>query len=71
LVGLELRRQFFGERVRRNLRLIPKPRSDCPMPERLRPVTQEYLELSARHRDHPGTGLGPAARRRERVEDRA
>lgn len=65
LLGLEIRRQLFGERVRRTLRLIPPARSDCPPPVRPSRVPQEYLHLRGRHRAHPGTGLGPRARRRE------
>jgi DNA (cytosine-5)-methyltransferase 1 len=68
LLGLEVRRQLLGERVRKNLRLLPNRRSDCSPPERVADVSREYLKLRAEHRDHPGTGLGPAARRRERVE---
>lgn len=30
LIGLEIRRQVFGERVRRSLKLIPEKRNDCP-----------------------------------------
>jgi DNA (cytosine-5)-methyltransferase 1 len=65
LFGLEIRRQFFGERVHRTLRLIPDARSDCPPAERPERVPKQYLELRGRHRDHPGAGLGPGARRRE------
>lgn len=71
LLGLEIRRQLFGEEVRRTVRLVPPARSDCPAPERTSRVPREYLNLRAEHREHPGTGLGPAARRRERAESRA
>lgn len=71
LLGLEIRRQLFGERVRREVRLIPSARSDCPSPERRGRVPKDYLHLRGRHGEHPGTGLGPAARRRERAESRA
>lgn len=64
LLGLEVRRQFFGERVRRSLRLIPNRRSDCPAPESVSAVPVSYLELRDEYKDHPGTGLGPSARRR-------
>ncbi|MFI4971357.1 MAG: DNA cytosine methyltransferase [Hyphomicrobiales bacterium] len=67
-LGLEVRRQLLGERVRKELRLLPEHRSDCPPPERVAAVPREYLKLRARHRDHPGTGHGPAARLRERAE---
>jgi DNA (cytosine-5)-methyltransferase 1 len=65
LLGLEIRRQMFGERVRRTLRLIPAARSDCPPPERPTRVPKQYLDLRGRHGEHPGTGLGPGARRRK------
>jgi DNA (cytosine-5)-methyltransferase 1 len=65
LLGLEIRRQFFGERVRRKLRLIPAARSDCPPAVRVTHVPKQYLHRQGSHRDHPGTGLGPDARRRE------
>jgi DNA (cytosine-5)-methyltransferase 1 len=64
-LGLEIRRQLFGEKVRRSLRLVPPARSDCPPPVRAVRVPKQYLQLRGRHRDHPGTGLGPAARQRE------
>jgi DNA (cytosine-5)-methyltransferase 1 len=65
LLGLEIRRQLLGQRVRRSLRLLPSQRFDCPPPEKPSRVPKRYLELRASHRDHPGTGLGPGARRRE------
>jgi DNA (cytosine-5)-methyltransferase 1 len=67
LLGLEIRRQLFGERVRRALRLIPPARTNCPPPVRPSHVPKEYLHLRARHREHPGTGRGPGARRRGRA----
>lgn len=65
LLGLEIRRQLFGDKVRSTLRLIPPARSDCPPPVRPSRVPNEYLHLRGRHHEHPGTGLGPGARRRE------
>ena len=65
LLGLEIRRQLFGEKVRRSLRLIPPPRSDCPPPAPPSSVPKPYLHLRGPHCDHPGTGLGPGVRRRE------
>jgi DNA (cytosine-5)-methyltransferase 1 len=64
LLGLEIRRQLFDERVRRTLRLTPTARTDCPSPIRPARVPRQYLHLRRRHREHPGTGLGPGARRR-------
>ncbi|MCQ1059966.1 DNA cytosine methyltransferase [Photobacterium sp. ZSDE20] len=66
--GLEIRRQFFGERVRRKLRLIPVKRTDCPSPEAPKPVPSKYFPLSGAHSAHPGTGKGPRAQKREQKE---
>jgi DNA (cytosine-5)-methyltransferase 1 len=62
LLGLEIRRQFFGERhVRRRLRLVPPRRADCPRSYPCRAVPSRYLHLRASHPPHPGKGLGPGA----------
>ena len=71
LLGLEIRRQFFDHSVRRYLKLIPAQRKDCPPPARTERVLPCYLSLRGKHKDHPGTGRGPGARRRERIEARA
>jgi len=67
LLGLELRRQIFGDHVRRNLRMIPEHRPNCPSPEVVADVPHEYLKLRAKHCEHPGPGLGPSARLRKKV----
>jgi DNA (cytosine-5)-methyltransferase 1 len=64
LMGLEIRRQLFGERVRRQLRLTPRARLLCPPPERVDSVPRSYLKLRSDYDDHPGAGLGPGALRR-------
>ena len=66
--GLEIRRQFLGERVRRKLKLIPEKRTDCPPPENPKTVPKKYLSLSGAHDAHPGTGRGPGAQKREQKE---
>lgn len=67
-LGLEIRRQFFGERVRKKLKLIPERRTDCPLPEKPKAVPKKYLPLSGAHDAHPGTGKGPGAQKREQKE---
>ena len=62
LIGLEIRRQLFGERVRRTLTLIPEARDDCPRAHPVRRVPRKYARHRRRHRPHRGTGLGPAPR---------
>jgi DNA (cytosine-5)-methyltransferase 1 len=70
--GLEIRRQLLGApRVRYKLQLLPERRGGCPSPEPLARVARKYLKLRAAHEDHPGPGLGPAARRRGRVDIQA
>jgi DNA (cytosine-5)-methyltransferase 1 len=59
LMGLEIRRQYFGEKPRKNLRLACSKREGCPDEETLKYVPQEYLALAADHPAHPGTGRGP------------
>lgn len=66
--GLEIRRQFFGERVRKKLKLIPEKRSDCPPPENPKTVPKRYLSLTGAHEAHPGAGRGPGAQKREQKE---
>lgn len=64
LIGLAIRRQLFGQRPRAKPMLIPRLREDLPPPEPVAPVPDRYLMLRGEHRDHPGAGLGPGARRR-------
>jgi DNA (cytosine-5)-methyltransferase 1 len=61
LIGLEIRRQLLGHaRVRRQLILLPKRRTDRPRPERVASVPRSFLRLAGNHKPHPGTGKGPA-----------
>jgi DNA (cytosine-5)-methyltransferase 1 len=64
LLGRWVRRSLFGDRVDLKLRLAPSARPGCPPPEPHQPVHKKYLELEGDHEDHPGTGCGPGARRR-------
>jgi DNA (cytosine-5)-methyltransferase 1 len=68
MLGLEIRRQFYGTRVRRYLKLVPKKRRGKPQSHPTGPVPRRYLDLVMHHADHPGEGLGPGtAHRRERT----
>lgn len=64
LLGLEIRRQFLGERPRRDLSLLPAHKRTCPPPEQVDAVPRTYRSLYGDHKAHPGTGLGPRAKRR-------
>lgn len=65
LLGLEIRRQLFGEhQVRTALSLLPHRRGEIPPPEPITAVPAKYHELIGEHEAHPGTGRGPGARAR-------
>jgi len=60
-IGLEIRRQLFGEKViPRRISLLPRKRTDCPAAEITRTVPRRFLHLIGDHKPHPGTGKGPA-----------
>lgn len=69
LLGLEIRRQFFGEEVpRRRLKLLPKRRDPIPGAEK----PSKTIPASLRHEiriyaPHGGTGKGPSAAKRARA----
>ncbi len=70
VLGVEIRRQLLRDGTRRrNPRLgTPASRMPTPPPEQPHPVPRRYLVLEAGHSPHPGTGKGPAARKRARDE---
>ncbi|EXJ16936.1 DNA cytosine methyltransferase [Imhoffiella purpurea] len=47
--------------------LLPPRREGMPPPEALAPLPKQYQRLIGEHEDHPGTGLGPGARRRDQA----
>jgi DNA (cytosine-5)-methyltransferase 1 len=69
LFGLEFRRQFYDEQVSKKLSLIPEARSDCPKQEKQKPVPSKYMELVGVYKEHPGTGKGPGAVKRQTEDD--
>jgi len=69
LLGLEIRRQFFGHRVRRRPRLLPDQRD--PIPQREQPTKTIPVPLRKEikvYAPHGGTGLGPSAQRRKSMQ---
>jgi DNA (cytosine-5)-methyltransferase 1 len=65
LLGLEIRRQLLGHRVRRQLRLLPSRQAAIPPPERPAKAIPASLRSELRvYAPHGGTGLGPSAQRR-------
>ena len=67
LIGMEIRRQLLGQRPRAKKSLVPALRDDCPPPEPVADVPEQYLERRGNYEDHPGPGLGPGARRRAKA----
>jgi DNA (cytosine-5)-methyltransferase 1 len=65
LLGLEIRRQFFGHRVRRRPRLLPERRDPLPKPERPSKELPASLKKEQKvYAPHGGPGQGPSAQRR-------
>ncbi|MGH7720090.1 MAG: DNA cytosine methyltransferase [Gemmatimonadaceae bacterium] len=64
LLGLAVRREIYGERVRRRLRLIPFACNDCPSSEPPERVVEKFWHRRGPHAPHPGTGRGPGALKR-------
>nr|WP_010133139.1 DNA cytosine methyltransferase [Microbulbifer agarilyticus] len=66
ILGREIRKQFFGDKLDSDqLKLIPQKKEPCPRAKRVQPVPEQYHELIGEHAAHPGTGLGPVARKRK------
>lgn len=67
ILGLEIRRQLFGEsELVVAPTLVPKRRKRNPAPEVTMQVPKRYALLVGNHDEHPGTGRGPGASRRVR-----
>lgn len=67
VIGREIRRQLFKERVPRSLKLAVQPASVPAAATGPKAVPAQYMALRGQHAAHPGTGLGPAAQRRLRA----
>lgn len=63
-LGLEIRRQLLGHRVRKTLKLVIAPTKATRRAERIRPVPKQYHSLVKKYKAHPGHGLGPGAKKR-------
>jgi|GEM_PF-140569 len=68
LLGLEIRRQFFGQRVRRAPLLLPERRDPIPDPEPVSKTIPRLLRGEIKvYAPHGGTGLGPSAKMRAAI----
>lgn len=65
ILGKEIRRQFFGDRIRKLLKLAVNKKRPIPPPEKTAPVPLAYRGMTGRHAPHPGTGRGPQSLRRK------
>jgi DNA (cytosine-5)-methyltransferase 1 len=61
ILGREILRQFFGKRIRRQLKLEVPDRGIPPKAESVLPVPEKYHHHAGEHEDHPGTGKGRGA----------
>jgi DNA (cytosine-5)-methyltransferase 1 len=61
ILGLEVRRQFFGEPGTPLPTLLPERRAPVPDPEDTAEVLPKYWDLIGSHAPHPGTGKGRGA----------
>jgi len=59
VIGREIRRQFFGEKlVKAQPKLLPPSRGAPPAAEPVAPVAKRFKRLVGEHPAHPGTGKG-------------
>ena len=65
VLARNIRHQVFRHRVSSTPKLIPTRRLPVPEPEPPGPVHSKYLSLRGTHEEHPGTGKGYAARKRQ------
>ncbi|MEL7596544.1 DNA cytosine methyltransferase [Aeromonas veronii] len=66
ILGKEIRKQFFQDKVIGEHALSVERSTVIPAPEELTGVASEYLDLIGEHKAHPGTGKGPGAKQRTR-----
>ena len=68
-LALEIRKQFFSERInpRRPSALWPKRRGSPPPPTPTKKVPRRYITMASDLEDHPGTGKGRRAKQRDTI----
>jgi DNA (cytosine-5)-methyltransferase 1 len=66
VLGREIRRQLFRERVSEELTLLPERRLPVPATHPRTDVPAKYLAKVGEHPAHPGTGQGPGAKKRDK-----
>ncbi len=62
ILGREIKSQLLGQKSKGSLKLIPPRRKDCPSPEPLESLPEQYMSLIGDHPAHPGE-------KRKRVEE--
>jgi DNA (cytosine-5)-methyltransferase 1 len=69
VLARDIRIQLFqDDPLEEPLVLVPPRRGDPPPPARPEPVVAKYEKYIGGHADHPGTGKGPGALRREQSQ---
>ena len=71
ILGREIRRQFFDDKLRGPLKLLPPRRTATPEPEKVTSVPRKYLPFVGNHKPHPGEGKGHMAVKRARERAKA
>lgn len=66
VIGLAIRQQWFDRSPARKPSLLPEFRGAPPPPEQVSAVSRKFWPLEGEHAEHPGTGKGRGARRRNR-----
>lgn len=64
VLAREVRRQFFGSPLNRELALLPPRREYVPPPEPVAKLPAKYRHMIGDHAEHPGTGKGRQALKR-------
>lgn len=64
VLGRAIRAQLFNSPLETPLRLLPPVRSPIPPPEAVAPVPEQFRTMIGHHKDHPGTGKGSGALKR-------
>jgi DNA (cytosine-5)-methyltransferase 1 len=63
VIGRAIIAALDGKRIAKEpSKLAILRRTNIPKPARVRSPNRRYLHMIGRHKDHPGTGLGPASR---------
>ncbi len=69
ILAREIRSQLLGTPIKTNLMLLPPQRDRVPPPETTKRLPKKYRDLIGKHADHPGTGKGKRAVKKEAKQE--